>query len=267
MSGADDRYRTLKPTDAVDEADGTLAPRPAPRRAEDFARRRPPPPPPPPAVPATVPPTPAAARVPPRPAPPAPPANADGAGRSAAANPAVLVDLYRLMKQRRFVDAVRLLAGALPRREAVTWACRCVRGAAGAAPSPADGAALAAAEAWEAAPSDARSRAAGAAASAAGYGGAAGSAALAAFLSGGGLALPDARPGARAVGNAVVLAAEAAESGKTAGRYFQFLKEGIGLLTGVRRARGPGAGAPSLGDSPRDDIGDVRTGARRAPHL
>ena len=227
MSQADDLYRTLKPTDDLAAADGTLAP----RRVADYIPRRPPPTPR--AVAPTLPPPPPAFRTPP----PPPPA------RPSPAALAALVDLYHLMKQRRFADAVRLLAQALPRREAVAWACRCVRGPGGAARA-ADGAALAAAEAWAAAPSEARARAAGVAASAAGYGGAAGSVALAAFLSGGVLTAPgrpptpfDLRLGARAVGNAVILKAEAAESGRVAECYRRFLKDGAAALTAVRRPR------------------------------
>jgi hypothetical protein len=88
-------------------------------------------------------------------------------------------------------DAETVLAHALPKREAVWWACQCVRRAVGGDPEPAVGAALQAAEAWAAAPGDVNRRRAYPAAEAVGFGHPAGSTALAAFLSGGSLAPPN----------------------------------------------------------------------------
>src|SRR5947207_8585656 len=65
-----------------------------------------------------------------------------------------------LVEQKQFVDAVRFLASALPKAEAVWWACQCVRQAAGSNLSPKHEAAVAAAEKWVKDPSDGNRRAA-----------------------------------------------------------------------------------------------------------
>jgi hypothetical protein len=90
-------------------------------------------------------------------------------------------------------DAIRFLAAALPKREAVTWAVAGVRGAAP-KPDPLAAKALAAAEAWAKEPTEANCRACEPAAEAAGYGTAAGCAACAAFWSGGSLSAPHLPP-------------------------------------------------------------------------
>jgi hypothetical protein len=90
-------------------------------------------------------------------------------------------------------DAIRFLAVALPKREAVAWALACVR-AALPKPLPEAAKAIAAAEGWVKDPSEANRRACGAAAEAAGYGTAAGCLAGAAFWSGGSLAPPHLPP-------------------------------------------------------------------------
>jgi hypothetical protein len=89
-----------------------------------------------------------------------------------------------------FIDACRVLAFALPKREAIWWACQCLR-LGKVAESPVDFAALEAAERWVAAPDDERRRTAHAASEAAGVGTPAGCVALATFLSGGSLAPPN----------------------------------------------------------------------------
>src|SRR5437868_15322848 len=53
-----------------------------------------------------------------------------------------------LLQQKQHLDAVRLLAYALPKQEAVWWACLCARTVAGANPPPKVVAALQAAEKW-----------------------------------------------------------------------------------------------------------------------
>lgn len=99
-----------------------------------------------------------------------------------------------LIEQGMLVDAVRLLARALPKAEAVWWACQCVRQAGGPDLTPKGEAALAAAEKWVKDPSDPTRRAAMPAAEAAGFGTPAATAALAAYWSGGSLAPPEAKP-------------------------------------------------------------------------
>ena len=242
-----DDYRTLKPSEGVDERYATLAP---PKKAA---------PPPPPKRPAPRPAPPPAEAAQPAAAPPAPkpaarppaeairlaaklarpfcrqfPLSAE-AGRLLDEKQTVLVYLYRLMNERLFLDAVRLLAHALPPREGIRWACDCAKGSAASA-------ALAAAEAWLADPCEPNRRACGEAAAAAGCATAAGSAALAVFLSGGSIAPAD-RPAvppaehlaSRAVANAVILAAVGGEPGNADERYFQYLKARIALATGAGR--------------------------------
>ncbi len=253
MAQSDDDYQTLKPTEAADDRYGTLAPsrqtpplppkRPAPRPAPAVEPTLQPQAEPAPAAPAAV-------------KPPArPPAEAlrltaklarafcrlfplsEEAARLLDEKQTLLVFLYRLMNERLFVDAVRLLAHALPPRDGIRWAADCAKSSAG---SPTAAAALATVEAWLTDPSEPNRRACGEAASAVGCATAAGAAALAVFLSGGSIApadRPAVAPGehltSRAVANAAILAAVGGEPGKTAERYFEYLKEGIGLAAGT----------------------------------
>lgn len=90
-------------------------------------------------------------------------------------------------------DAIRFLAVALPKREAVIWAIACVRSA---IPKPAPDAAKAitTTETWTRDPSDANRRACGAAAEVVGHDTAPGCLADAAFWSGGSLSAPHLPP-------------------------------------------------------------------------
>jgi hypothetical protein len=148
--------------------------------------------------------------------------------------------LEPLVAAEAFPDAIRLVAQSLPKRQAVWWACLCVRKVAGA--SPADGtlAALGAAEAWVIDPSEENRRAALPAAEAAGYGTAAGCAAAAAFWSGGSLAppnLPAVPPGehlsAHGAASAVMLAAVATEPEKAPEKSREFLRLGVEIDEGA----------------------------------
>jgi hypothetical protein len=110
-------------------------------------------------------------------------------------------------------DAIRFLAAALPKREAVWWGVLCARDTAG---TPAARKAVAAAEAWVKDPSEANRRAAEAAANAAGHDTPPGTVAAAAFYSAGSLAPPNLPPApppddltGKAVAGAVLLAAVA----------------------------------------------------------
>jgi hypothetical protein len=89
-------------------------------------------------------------------------------------------------------EAIKALAHALPAREAVWWACLCVRRAAGLSKPPQEQVdARLAAEAWVSDPIEANRRAAQAAADLAGLATPAGCAAVAAFWSGGSLGPAD----------------------------------------------------------------------------
>ncbi|HEX3885023.1 MAG TPA: hypothetical protein VHW66_20380 [Stellaceae bacterium] len=138
-----------------------------------------------------------------------------------------------------FPDAVRFLAYALPKREAVWWACLAARAALGeGAPKPqAD--ALAAAEAWVYKPEEDSRRAAMASANAAGLDNPASWAAVAAFWSDGSLAPPDAPvvpPGdtltAGAVAGAVLLGAVQREPDRAPEKYRLFIAQALDIARG-----------------------------------
>ena len=143
--------------------------------------------------------------------------------------------LRLLVEKRLYDDGVRLLPHALPKREAVWWACQCARSAVGEA-------ALKAAEQWAIDPNEANRRAAYEAAERVGFGTPGGCAALAAFFSGGSIGPahvaaipPDPLLTAQMVVNALLLAAVASEPAQAPERYDEYLKQGIALASGVTR--------------------------------
>lgn len=140
-----------------------------------------------------------------------------------------------------FPDAVRFLAHALPKREAVWWGWISARRSAGASPPPLIKAALAATEAWIAQPTEENRRAAHEAGKAADLGTPAGCAALAAFFSGGSLApahAPAVPPGehltAKAVSGAVIFAAVATEPEKAPEKFNNFLAQGLEVTVKIK---------------------------------
>ncbi len=145
-----------------------------------------------------------------------------------------------LVEKKQFPDAVKFLAHALPKREAIWWACVCVR-AAGTNLAPKGTAALAAAEKWVADPKEENRRAAAAAAQAAGLGTPAGLAAMACFWAEGSLGPPNVPPippgeflTARGVAGAVLIAA-VAEPAKAAERQKLFLAKGVEVANGANK--------------------------------
>jgi hypothetical protein len=151
----------------------------------------------------------------------------------------------------RFLEAVRFMSWALPRREAVWWACQCVRRVHRPDdPKPAL-AAVEAAERWAAAPTDENRRAAFTAAEAADFGTPAGCAAAAAFWSGGSMAPPTlaAVPPAEhlmpaAVVNAVQLATVHGEPVKAEEKYRLFLALSVEVAAGKNRWKEDPAATP-----------------------
>ena len=142
--------------------------------------------------------------------------------------------LEKLVAEKQHADAVRLLAHALPKREAVWWALQCASEATGSEPPPAVTAALAATEAWVNSPTEENRRAAQPAYEAAELKTPAGCAALAAFMSGGSMAppnVPAVPPGehltAHAASGAVMMAAVIKEPEKAPEKYERFLAKGI----------------------------------------
>jgi len=150
--------------------------------------------------------------------------------------------LDTLIQKEQFPDAVRFLAHALPKREAVWWACLCSRSVAGASPPPKVAAALQAAEKWVVDPSEDNRRAAMPAAEAAELKTSAGCSAMAAFWSGGSLGPPNAPvvpPGehltAHGAASAVMLAAVQSEPEKAPEKYRKFLAQGIDVAKGTSK--------------------------------
>ena len=133
-------------------------------------------------------------------------------------------------------SAIRLIAHALPIREAVWWAWLCARAAAGAKPPASVIASLEATKTWIAEPTDPHRRAALDAAEVAGIGTPAGCAGLAAFLCGdtlGPAEAPPAPPGeyaaAKAIGGSINLAAVADVRTDVGARYAEFVRQGLEL--------------------------------------
>ena len=146
-----------------------------------------------------------------------------------------------LMEKALYPDAVRFIAHALPKREAVWWGWVCARRAAGDNPQPKIKAVLDATEKWIAQPSEDNRRSAMAAAQKAELGTAAGCAGLAAFFSGGSLAPPEAPvvpPGeflsAKAVSGAVIFAAVAKEPERAPEKFKSFVAQGVEVTNRVK---------------------------------
>src|SRR5579872_335996 len=146
-----------------------------------------------------------------------------------------------LMENDHFPDAVRFLAHALPKREAVWWAWICARRAGAAEPAGKLKASLDATETWITQPNDENRRAAMKAAEAADVGTAAGCAGLAAFFSGESLAPPGAAtippgPGltGKAVSGAVIIAAVATEPEKAQEKFRIFLEQGLDVVSRIK---------------------------------
>jgi hypothetical protein len=153
--------------------------------------------------------------------------------------------LEKLINERHFADAIRFLAYAMPKREAIWWATRCARLAAGGTALAAEQqAALQVAERWCTSPSEDLRRSAMAASEKAQLKTPAGCAALAVFFSGGSLAPPNAPvvPPAddltpRTVAGAVLLAAVVSEPEKAEQKYQRFLEQGINVASGKEQVK------------------------------
>lgn len=147
--------------------------------------------------------------------------------------------LGALLDQSLYVDAVRFLARALPKREAVWWACLCARESLTIKASPKNLAAVEKAERWVYQPTEENRRAAMAAAELTKLDGAGGWAAMAAFWSGGSMASPDApvvlpadNLSSKAVASAVMLAAVAGPPEGIVPAYQLFIRQGINIAEG-----------------------------------
>jgi len=165
-----------------------------------------------------------------------------GDGAKRLLTPELTADKYLelLIQNKQYIDAVRVLAYALPIRDAITWGNSCARQSS--EPNPAEklSAALEAVDRWLAEPSDDNRRAAMKAAEQAKFSTAAGSAALAVFLSGGSLAPPDApvvppekNQAPNAVVGTILLSAIAKEPEKAEAKYQAFLEQGQKIAAGT----------------------------------
>ena len=146
--------------------------------------------------------------------------------------------LDKLVEEDRLQEASRFLAHALPKREAVWWACLCAREALPDGDKTAEDL-LKLAETWVRKPSDENRRAAMAAAEAAGFDSPASWAAVAAFWSGESLAPEDMPPVApsdeltgTAVAAATMLAAFSGDPATSPDRFRQYLKNGMDVAQG-----------------------------------
>ena len=139
----------------------------------------------------------------------------------------------------RIIDALRLLAHALPKRESVWWACTCCRALLGTGIALTDEPAITRAEAWVYEPNDKNARAAYTEAEERGFQTPGGWAAVAAFWSCGSLA-PAEQPAVPpadyltgvAVSGAVMLAAVVEPVADMDARYARFLKLGLDIGAG-----------------------------------
>lgn len=144
-----------------------------------------------------------------------------------------------LASREQYLDALRVVGHSLAKRTAVDWSCRCVRVASGGDLSPVEDAAVAAAEAWVAEPSEDRRRRAQAAAETAEHKSAAAWTAMAAFWTSGSMGPPTApvvppapHLAAHAAVSATMLAAVARQPEKAPEKYHLFLQLGRELMNG-----------------------------------
>ena len=150
---------------------------------------------------------------------------------AAAASPDELIT--HLAQEGKFLDALRLRAYLLPKREAVWWGCLCVREDLGEPLPPPQIAALEAAVAWAEDPVEKHRRAAEQRAEAAKFSGVGATLALSAFWSDGSIApegnpdvLPDERLTSQGVAAALISAAYQGDANKATGRIHAFLARG-----------------------------------------
>lgn len=165
--------------------------------------------------------------------------------------PAAFLEL--LIEKGHLMDAIRLLAFALPKREAVWWACLCVREMLAPDAPPALEEVIKAAETWVYKPTEENRRLAMQKAEKAGYDKPASWAAVGAFWSGGSMA-PPAAPvvppaetlTAKAVSGAILLAAVQREPERAPQRHRQFLDDGIDIAMGGTGKKRKGAAAQGI---------------------
>ncbi len=147
----------------------------------------------------------------------------------------------RLAAQGNYVDAIRVLAHALPQRPAVWWAWYCARHAHGESPPAPVEAALEATKRWIAEPVDKYRREAMRWAREVEFRTPAGCAGLAAFFCGDSIGPPDRDPvppeeytAAKVISGCISLAAVFREPEKAVDRFQEFLKQGLEVAEKTR---------------------------------
>ncbi len=150
-----------------------------------------------------------------------------------------LQGIEQLAEAGKLVEAARLVAHALPKREAVWWACMCARAVPDPALKPEDLASLAAAEAWVRRPEERARRAAAEIAEKTSFKSAEAWAAMGAFWSGGSLApegMADVPPGEHltgvAIAGAIVLASVRVSVERQNERLLKFLDSARAIAAG-----------------------------------
>ena len=150
-----------------------------------------------------------------------------------------LQGIEQLVEAGKLVEAARLVAHAMPKREAVWWACMCARAVPDPALKPEDLASLAAAEAWVRRPEERARRAAAEIAEKTSFKSAEAWAAMGAFWSGGSLApegMADVPPGEHltgvAIAGAIVLASVRVSVERQNERLLKFLDSARAIAAG-----------------------------------
>lgn len=151
--------------------------------------------------------------------------------------PAEFIEL--LVNKQLYADSIRFLARALPKREAIWWACLATRSFLNSQTTPAQQEALLAAETWVYQPTEENRRKTNLAAQASNFDNPAAWAAMAAFWSGGSMA-PESAPEvpaaenltAKAVAGAVLLAVVQNELERLTEKYRFFIQQAVLIASG-----------------------------------
>jgi hypothetical protein len=143
-----------------------------------------------------------------------------------------------------FLDAIRFLAYALPKREAVGWGCLCVRHSLGTEDASKISETQVAAERWVSNPDEGNRRAAKAAVDKEGLDSPSAFLALAAFFSGGSMVPANLAPVAppdhgtpQFVAGAVMVSAVKSQPEKAPEKYRVFLQKGLALMARIQSAK------------------------------
>jgi hypothetical protein len=151
--------------------------------------------------------------------------------------------LELLIGKELFLDAVRFLSHALPKREAIGWGCLCVRHSLGTQDASKISESHVAAERWVSSPDEENRRAAKVAADKEGLESPSACLAMATFFSGGSMAPANLAPVAppdtatpQLVAGAIMMSAVKSQPEKAPEKYRVFLQKGMALMARVKPA-------------------------------